>query len=70
MSALCLKPAPGRWKPGPAVALLTIVLIVGTLGIGSLSGCGRYGRPKRPSPEPAMRVETTAPGPPSSLAGL
>jgi hypothetical protein len=60
----------GRLKPKPMVALLTIVLIVGTLGIGSLGGCGRYGRPKRPSPEPAVRAEVTAPGLPSSLAGL
>jgi len=60
----------GRLKPRPMVALLTIAVIVGTLGIGSLGGCGRYGRPKRPSPEPAVRVEVTAPDFPSSLAGL
>ena len=45
------KPASARWKPGPMVALLTIVAIVATLG-----GCGRYGRPKRPTPEPAQEV--------------
>jgi len=31
------------------VACLTILVIVGTL-----SACGRYGRPKRPAPEPAV----------------
>ena len=30
------------------IALLTILAIVGTL-----TGCGRYGRPKRPVPAPA-----------------
>jgi|GEM_PF-5121260 len=31
------------------VACLTILAIVGTL-----SACGRYGRPKRPAPTPAV----------------
>ena len=74
MKSRLLKRAPGaaplglkRLKPGPAVALLTILAIVATLG-----GCGRYGRPKRPAPEPAEQVRATAPALPSSflLAGV
>lgn len=65
-----LKPGRGRRKPGPAVALLTILAIVATLGFSILGGCGRYGRPKRPTPEPAAQVRGAVPAVPSSfLAG-
>ena len=60
------KPLRPKRKPGPAVALVTILAIVATLG-----GCGRYGKPKRPAPEPAAQVRATMPALPSSsfLAG-
>lgn len=43
-------------------ALLTILAIVGTL-----CGCGRYGRPKRPLPEPEGRVAMVRPAPSSPI---
>ena len=48
-----------RW----VIVSLTILAIAGTL-----TGCGRYGRPVRPKPEPAARFE--APRPTPNRAGL
>ncbi len=40
---------------GRAAALITILAIAGTLG-----GCGRYGKPVRPTPPPEERTELGA----------
>ena len=60
------KPLRPKRKPGPAVALVTILAIVATLGLSILGGCGRYGKPRRPVPEPVEQVRATTPALPSS----